>query len=116
MAEEGLVIVPTNPILTIYDDHNKKHPVQAIISTGRFRSAISEELADQFELVDLEDLLWRQKEEIEGKVPVIEVKFKLKDRIIKTAMIVSKRLNRTKHKLELGRKDTEGFLIGETTT
>ena len=112
-GEEGLVIVPTDPLVRVYDDQGRSYQVQAIINTGRYRSAISEELADNFGLVDLEDLLWRQKEEIEGKVPVIEVKFKLKDRLIKTAMIVSKRLNRTKHKLELGRNDTEGFLIGE---
>lgn len=113
-SEEGLVIVPLDPTIFVYDDQSKRHQVEAVIDTGRFRSAISEQLAEQFGLVDLEDLLWRQKEEIEGKVPVVEVKFKLKNRVIKTAVTVSRRLNRTKHKVSLGRRDIEGFLIGET--
>jgi hypothetical protein len=46
-------------------------------------------------------------------VPVIEVDFTLEDREIKTAMVVVKRLNRTQHKVELGRRDVQGFLIGD---
>jgi len=49
-------------------------------------------------------------------VPVIEVEIKVKGRRIKTAMTVSKKLNRTKHKVELGRHDLQGFLVGENNT
>jgi len=63
-------------------------------------------------LFDIDDLLWRQ-QEIEGKVPVIEVKMKIKDKRINTAMLVVKKLNKSKNKIELGRKDLQGFLIGD---
>lgn len=112
-AKEGIKIIPIDPQVIVYGDHNQQHKAQALVSTSRYRSAISENLAEKLGLVDLEDLLWRQQEEIEGKVPVVEVKIRLKGKNIKTAMIVSKRLNRVKHDIELGRKDTEGFLIGE---
>ncbi|MEN8252857.1 MAG: sugar-transfer associated ATP-grasp domain-containing protein [Patescibacteria group bacterium] len=112
-AEEGLKIISIDPQILVYDDHGKSHKTPALVSTSRYRSAISQTLAEKLGLVDLEDLLWRQQEEIEGKVPVIEVKIRLKGKQMKTAMIVSKRLNRSKHDVELGRKDTEGFLIGE---
>lgn len=112
-AEEGIKIIPYDPQILIYDDNNKSQQVQAIVNTGRYRSAISERLAEKLDLADFEDLLWRQQEEIEGKVPVIEVAYKLKGKKKRTAMIVSKRLNRSKHDIELGRKDTEGYLVGE---
>lgn len=113
-VEEGLTIIPINPKIIVYGDDARQHQIDAIVNTGRFRSAIAENLAERLGLLDLEDLLWRQQEEIEGKLPVVEVHFKLKKKKIKTAMLVSKRLNRTKQSVELGRKDTEGFLIGET--
>jgi hypothetical protein len=46
---------------------------------------------------------------------VVEVKIKIKNRTIKTAMIVSKKLNRSKHKIEIGKKDLAGFLVGVET-
>lgn len=111
-AEEGLQIIPTNPIITLYDDKKRSHHIAAIVNTSRFRSVISESLADELGLVDLEDLLWRQQEGIEGKLPVIEVSFKLKNHLIHTSMLVSKRLNRTSYKIEIGKKDLAGFLVG----
>jgi len=112
-AERGIIIIPINPQVIVYGDNHHKDTVPAIVNTGRYRSAIAENVAEKLGLVDLEDLLWRQQEEIEGKVPVVEVKFKIKGKIIKTAMVVSKKLNRRSHDIELGRHDTEGFLIGE---
>jgi alpha-L-glutamate ligase-like protein len=111
-VDEGLVIIPTRPDVTVYGDQKQKQSVPALVNTGRNRSAISEDLAEQLGLVDLEDLLWRQQEGIEGKVPVVEVTYILKGHKIKTAMVVTKRLNRTKYKVEIGRKDSQGFLIG----
>lgn len=112
-AEEGLKIVSTNPTLAVHGDDKKWHSILGRINTGRFRSAISEEFAQSLQLVDLEDLLWRQQEGLEGKIPVVEVTFKLKDKKHKTAMVVTKTLNRTKHKVELGRRDLQGYLIGD---
>jgi len=42
---------------------------------------------------------------------VVEVRIKVRDRIISTSMAVSKRLNKKKQQIELGRKDLSGFLV-----
>jgi alpha-L-glutamate ligase-like protein len=111
-AEEGLTIIPFRPSITIFGDNRQKETVESLVNTGRMRSAISEKVAEKLGLVDFDDLLWQQKEKIEGKVPVVEVTFKLKGRKITTAMVVTKRLDRTRYKVELGRNDTQGFLVG----
>ncbi|MBU0579164.1 hypothetical protein KKE34_03215 [Patescibacteria group bacterium] len=108
----AMPIISYRPTIQVYDDKHKPHTTDALINTSRYRSAISQELAEELGHYDIEDLLWRQKE-IEGTVPVIEVELKIKDRRFKTAMVVIKRLNRTSHKIELGRKDVQGFLVGD---
>jgi len=112
-VEEGIQVISTKPEITVFDDKNKAHLVDALINTSRYRSAISEEYAQQLGILDIDDLLWRQQESIEGKVPVVEVKFKIKEKKQKTAMVVIKKLNKSKHKIELGRIDLQGFLIGD---
>lgn len=112
-VDEGLRILPLNPKVLVYGEQKQSETVLGRINTGKFRSAISSDLAERLGLVDLDDLLWRQQEITEGKVPVVEVTIKIKGQRINTAMLVVKRLNRTKHKIELGRKDTQGFLIGD---
>ncbi len=109
---EAVPIISYRPNIKVYDDKNKTHPIDALINTSRYRSAISQELAEELGHYDMEDLLWRQKE-IEGSVPVIEIKIRIKDKLIKTAVVVIKRLNRTSHKIELGRRDVQGFLVGD---
>lgn len=111
--DQGIPVISYRPNLQIYDDKHQPHPAQALINTSRFRSAISQQLAEELGHYDLEDLLWQQ-QEIEGKVPVIEVELKLKGQRFKTAVVVIKRLNRTQHKIELGRRDVQGFLVGES--
>lgn len=111
-AEDGLKIIPTNPKVTVYDDRRKKHQTSALVNTARLRSAISEQLAHRLGLFDPDDLLWQQ-ESLEGKIPVIEASIILGEKRKKTAMLVSKKLNKGKYRIELGRKDTQGFLIGE---
>jgi alpha-L-glutamate ligase-like protein len=111
--EEGLKIISTSPQLSIYGDDKKWYPTQGRVNTGRYRSAISADLAEELGLVDLEDLLWRQQEGLEGKLPVVEVQFSLKGKKHTTAMVVTKTLNKTKHHVELGRRDLQGFLIGD---
>jgi len=62
-------------------------------------------------LIDVDDLLWFQSEQEEGKVPVVEVKFKIKEQVVKTTMIVSNKLNSKKNKIEIGRQDLKNFII-----
>jgi alpha-L-glutamate ligase-like protein len=112
-VEEGIKVIPTKPKITVFDDRNKGHETEALVNTGRYRSAISENYAHQLGILDIDDLLWRQQESIEGKVPVVEIKFKLKGKRHKTAMVVIKKLNKSKYKIELGRIDLQGFLVGD---
>jgi len=112
-AEEGLKIISTLPSILVHGDDHKWHHAEAMVNTGRYRSAIGQTFADQLGLVDIDDLLWRQQELIEGKVPVVEVAFKLKGLTVKTAMVVTRRLDKRKIKVEIGRNDLPGFLIGE---
>ena len=109
---EATTIISYRPEVKVYDDQHRPHPADALINTSRYRSAISQELAEELGHYDIEDLLWRQKE-LEGSVPVIEIELKIKDQVMKTAMVVIKRLNRTPHKIELGRRDVAGFLVGD---
>lgn len=111
-TEEATPIISLRPHIEIFDDRNKSHPVLGVVDTKRDRSIISEEFADELGLVDLDDLLFRQQEALEGKLPVVSVSIRIKNRKFQTAMMVSKRLNKTKHKVELGKKDLQGFLIG----
>jgi len=113
-AEEGLKIISTKPKIKVFGDHKQNEIVPSMVNTGRFRSAISEQLADELGLVDLEDLLWQQQESSEGKVPVVPVSIRIMNHTINTAMIVTKKLDRRSHKIELGRRDLGGFLVGET--
>lgn len=112
VIEKGMPIISYRPKIKIYDDRNQAQVVDTLVNTSRYRSAISQNLAEELGHLNLEDLLWRQ-QEIEGKAPVIEIKLQLKNRKVKTAMVAIKRLNQTRHKIELGRRDMHGFLIGD---
>lgn len=97
--------------VVVYDDNDDAHEISAKIDTGRYRSAISEKLANKLMINQQHDLLWNQTDEEEGRVSVIEVKLKLAGRVFMTTMIVSRRLNKKPNQLELGRKDLGGYLI-----
>lgn len=112
-AEEGLKIVQPFETVTIFAEAKQKFDELALLNTGRFRSAISSELAKKLGLIDIDDLLWFQQEKEEGRVPVVEVSYKLKDRKKTTAMVVTRKLNKSKHQIEIGRNDLSGFLIGD---
>ncbi|MBP7740655.1 hypothetical protein KA089_00545 [Candidatus Woesebacteria bacterium] len=114
-SEGDSKIIPTKPQLVVFDDKNKEHETEALINTGRYRSAISENYAHELGIFDIDDLLWRQLEGIEGKVPVVEVKFKMNGKKQKTAMVVIKKLNKSKHSIELGRIDLQGYLVGDVS-
>lgn len=109
-AGEQVVIGPSEKIKVL--NHDKKgYTYTALINTGRLRSAVAEQVVRDLALTNLENLLWYQQEKKEGLAPVVELTFVLKDEKIKTAMVVSKRLNRANHQVELGRKDLQAFLI-----
>ncbi len=110
LSERGLKIISTREQVEVLGDGKQRETTTALINTARFRSSISQNFAEELGLVDLDDLLWQQ-ESIEGKVPVVEVTIYLDGQKIKTAMVVSKRLNASKHKIELGRNDLQGFVV-----
>lgn len=112
-AEDGLTIVKPFEPLTVFGENKQKIEVEALMNTGRFRSAIAIELAKELGLIEVDDLLWFQQEKEEGRVPVVEVSYKLKDRKHSTAMVVTRKLNKAKHKIELGRHDLTGLLVGD---
>lgn len=112
IKEEGeFPILATEETITIYGDNKQKTETKALINTGRFRSVIASKLAEELGLIDVEDLLWFQQISGEGKRPVVEIKFKLKNKTITTSAVVSKKLNKNKQKIELGRNDLVGFVI-----
>lgn len=113
-SDIDLTIVGFRETVQLFDEEDRTHEESALLNTGRYTSAIAPETAKQFGLSDASDLLWKQEIEGEGKVPVIQVKFKLRHKVVTTTMVVSKKLTTTKHKIEIGRKDLQGFVVGET--
>ncbi len=89
----------------------KRLPVNFLVDTGRFRSCISQALALELGLCHPDDLLWFQKTETGEKAPVIEVNFFLQGKRVKTAMLVSKQLDKAKNKIRLGRRDLNDFIV-----
>lgn len=112
-SDLDLIILEPKEDVVVYGDHEESMNLTALINTGRFRSSISTEVAQRLGLVDPDDLLWQQTVEGETKVPIVEVKYKIRDRVVTTTMAVSKRLGKKRHHLEIGRKDLRGFLVGE---
>ncbi len=104
-------IISVRETIKLLGDDTQYHEIPALINTQRLQSAISEKVATELRLNERRDLLYNQSDEYEGKVPVVPVSIKIRDRIIHTPMIVSKRLNHKKHDIELGRNDLKGFLI-----
>ena len=111
VSEEGLTILKSNERLMIFDDKKLGRQVNALINTGRLRTAISEQLAKELQLFDPDNLLWYQQEKKEGLSPVVEVTIKIKQRKIKTAAVVLKRLNKASQPVEIGRRDLGGYLV-----
>lgn len=105
-----IILEPKEPIILFGDDKQEKQ-VTALVNTGRYRSAISSDVASELGLVDPEDLLWKQVMDDDEKVPVVEVKYKIRERVITTTMAVSKRLSKKRNVVEIGRKDLVGFLV-----
>jgi alpha-L-glutamate ligase-like protein len=113
ISEEGLLIVNPHEKIIVLSEAGEKIEVPALMHTGRYRSAMSKKLAQNLGLLDLDDLLWFQQEKKEDIAPVVESTVIIKDRKLKTTMVISQRLDKTKHKIEIGRRDLAGMLVGE---
>lgn len=111
-AEDGLKIISPFEEIVIYGEQKQRAEQTALINTGRYRSAISSDLAKELGLIDVDDLLWFQQEKEEGRVPVVQVTYKLRDKKTTTAMVVSRSLNKGKYSVEIGRNDLAGLLVG----
>jgi alpha-L-glutamate ligase-like protein len=109
--KDELTTISLEETATIIGERKRTLDVLSTIDTGKYRSSISSEVAKELDLVDPEDLLWFQKSNHGEKIPIIEVVFKIKDKRVKTAMVVSQKLNKSKFKLKLGRKDLDSFLV-----
>ncbi|MDR0463213.1 MAG: hypothetical protein LBG64_03275 [Pseudomonadales bacterium] len=111
-AKDGLRIVNPFEEISLYKDKKEYLAVPALINTGRSKSIIAESLVKKLKEGDLEETLWFVSEASGDKLPVVEIKYKLKNQIKKTTMIVSKRLNSRKYKVQIGRSDLDNFLVG----
>ena len=108
-GKKKILVSCSEPDASIYANGIKVGTGQAeVIVLGNSCITIN---IEKIGFLDIEDLLWFQKEREEGNLPVVEVKFKLADQIINTTMLVSKKLNRRHHKIEIGRKDLKNFII-----
>jgi alpha-L-glutamate ligase-like protein len=113
IGDSELTVVSPKEEVEIFGEHGQKRKGLALINTGREFSAIAIDVAKELGLADQNNLLWSQYVEGEGKEFVVEVEYKLRDRVRKTTMIVSKRINSAKYLMHIGRKDLTGLLVGE---
>ena len=89
----------------------QRYRTSCFVNTKRSRSCISQSLAAELGLLDPEDLLWYQKTDTGEKQPVIAVIMTVGGKKLRTNMLVSRQLDRSKHKIHLGRRDLKGFVI-----
>lgn len=109
-AKTEFPVVGLKEEVLVYGDRKTTLQTIAFLNTGRFSSIIARNLAAELGLIDPDDLLWFQADE-EGKLPVVEVKLRIKEQVIKTTMVVSNKLNTKQNKIEIGRKDLKNFII-----
>jgi len=112
-AEEGIKIVNFRERVKMVDAYGNKIETDAKIDTGAWRTSIDKEYAASLCLLSKSNILWPKvfksslgKEER----PVINLKFYLAGRLIKTIASVADRSG-LKVKLIIGRRDLAGFLV-----
>lgn len=112
-AEEGIKTVNFREKVKIVDTNGSKIETDAKIDTGAWRTSLDREFAGNLGLLSGSNILWTKvfksslgKEER----PVINLKFYLAGRLIKTMASVADRSG-LKVKLIVGRRDLTGFLI-----
>lgn len=111
-TELDMMILSPMEKVEIFGDDDQVREVIGLMNTGRERSVINLDVVKELGLFDSEDTLWKQHIDGEGKLPFVEVKYKLRDRIFTTTMAVAKSLSNRQWDVELGRKDLKGFLVG----
>ncbi len=111
-GDDALILSPKEEI-AIFGDFNRKKEAHALINTGRLWSAIAYDVAQELGLSEPDDQLWEQIEDVASghSAPVVQVKFRIKDRVITTAMVVSKRLSSKSMAMHIGRRDLKEFVI-----
>jgi alpha-L-glutamate ligase-like protein len=112
-AEEGIKIVNFREKVSIIDAGGIKVETDAKIDTGAWRTSIDKEYAESLGLLTTANILWTKvvKSSL-GKEdrPVINLKFYLAGRLVKTIASVADRRG-LKVKLIVGRRDLVGFLV-----
>ena len=104
------ILSPIEEIEVLGDTRKKKNGL-GVINTGKTWSIIAADVAKELGLADPNDVLWTQFEEGEGKAYVVPVRIQLKDRVIETSAVVSKKLNSSKYLMHIGKRDLSGFLV-----
>ena len=118
-ADEGFAIVDAFEQVLVKHPTEKQEwtEVEGKVATGRLRSVIDRSLAKEIGILEADNYLWFRKRHAEDeskKHPVIEVKIKLKDKVIATTAYVEDRSDYST-KFVVGRQDLEGFLINPNT-
>lgn len=112
-AEEGIKTVGYKETVRVIDSFGRKFDVLAKIDTGAWRTSIDRELARSLGLLSGNNVLWAKvvKSSL-GKEnrPVINLKFYLAGRFIKTIANIADR-TQMKTKIIIGRRDLGGFLV-----
>lgn len=110
-AEGEVPILSPLEEIEVFGSHNQKKSGTAVINTGKTWSIIAADAAKELGLANPNDVLWTQYEEGEGKAYVVPVKVQLKDKMIETTAVVSKKLNSSKYLMHIGKRDLGGFLV-----
>ncbi|MEK7458457.1 MAG: sugar-transfer associated ATP-grasp domain-containing protein [Patescibacteria group bacterium] len=110
-SEVERVVISPHEEIVVYDDDDHPHNGQCLVNTGREWSAIAFDAAQDLGLANSNDVLWNEYMEGGGKEAVVEVKYKIRETVHTTAMIVSKRLNSQRYIVHLGRRDLGNYLI-----
>jgi alpha-L-glutamate ligase-like protein len=112
-AEEGIKTIGFREMVRVIDAFGNKVDVLAKIDTGAWRTSIDRELAKSMGLLSGSNVLWAKvvKSSL-GKEnrPVINLKFYLAGRLIKTIANIADRSG-MKTKIIIGRRDLGGFLV-----
>jgi hypothetical protein len=112
-AEEGIKIINFREKVKIIDVYGNKIETDAKIDTGAWRTSVDKEFAGDIGLLSESNILWTKvfKSSLGKETrPVINLKFYLAGRLVKTIASVADRSG-LKVKLIVGRRDLVGFLV-----
>lgn len=110
-SDQEKIAISYKEKVTLIGDKNIEVETIALANPTRLRSVISSKHAQTLGRHEEGDTLWQQTEIGEGKVPVVPIAFRLKNKTVETEMLVSKKLDSKRHGIELGRHDLADFAI-----